>query len=46
MAQATVTAYSRPRAYVRVSGPEAGDYLQRMVSNDVLAVPSCEAMLR
>ena len=45
MAQATVTAYSRPRAYVRVSGPEAGDYLQRMVSNDVLAEPSCEAML-
>lgn len=45
MAQATVTAYSRPRAYVRVSGPEAGDYLQRMVSNDVLAAPSCEAML-
>ena len=45
MAQATVTAYSRPRAYVRVSGPEAGDYLQRMLSNDVLAAPSCEAML-
>jgi tRNA-modifying protein YgfZ len=45
MAQTTVTAYSRPRAYVRVSGPEAGDYLQRMVSNDVLAAPSCEAML-
>jgi folate-binding protein YgfZ len=45
MAQATMTAYSRPRAYVRVSGPEAGDYLQRMVSNDVLAAPSCEAML-
>jgi tRNA-modifying protein YgfZ len=45
MAQATVMAYSRPRAYVRVSGPEAGDYLQRMVSNDVLAAPSCEAML-
>ena len=30
---------------MRVSGPEAGDYLQRMVSNDVLAAPSCEAML-
>jgi folate-binding protein YgfZ len=33
---------------VRVSGPEAGDYLQRMVSNDVLALPvggSCEALL-
>jgi folate-binding protein YgfZ len=45
MASTTVQAYSRPRAYVRVSGPEAGDYLQRMVSNDVLAAPSCEAML-
>ena len=38
-------AYIRPRAYVRVQGPEAGDYLQRMVSNDVLAAPSCEALL-
>jgi folate-binding protein YgfZ len=45
MVEASVQAYSRPRAYVRVSGPEAGDYLQRMVSNDVLAGPSCEAML-
>ena len=45
MASTTLTTYSRPRAYVRVSGPEAGDYLQRMVSNDVLAAPSCEAML-
>jgi len=45
MAQATVQAYSRPRAYVRVSGPDAADYLQRMVSNDVLAATSCEAML-
>jgi folate-binding protein YgfZ len=38
-------AYSRPRAYVRVKGPEAADFLQRMVSNDVLAGPSCEALL-
>ena len=45
MASATTIAYSRPRAYVRVSGPDAADYLQRMVSNDVLAAPSCEAML-
>ena len=45
MATTTVSAYIRPRAYVRVSGPDAGDYLQRMVSNDVLAAPSCEAML-
>jgi folate-binding protein YgfZ len=38
----------RPRSYVRVSGPDAGDYLQRMVSNDVLALDvggSCEALL-
>jgi folate-binding protein YgfZ len=45
MGSTIVTAYSRPRAYVRVSGPEAGDYLQRMVSNDVLAATTCEAML-
>jgi folate-binding protein YgfZ len=45
MLSPTVSAYSRPRAFVRVSGPEAGDYLQRMVSNDVLAERSCEAML-
>jgi folate-binding protein YgfZ len=38
----------RPRAFVRVSGPDAGDYLQRMVSNDVeaLAVGDvCDALL-
>jgi folate-binding protein YgfZ len=37
-----------PRAYVCVRGPEAGEYLQRMVSNDVLALAvggSCEALL-
>jgi folate-binding protein YgfZ len=28
-----------------VEGPDAGDFLQRMVSNDVLAGPSCEALL-
>ena len=38
-------AYSRPRAYVRVKGIEAGDFLQRMVSNDVLAGRACEALL-
>jgi folate-binding protein YgfZ len=41
----TTRAYSRPRAYVRVSGPEAADFLQRMLSNDVLAGESCEALL-
>jgi len=38
----------RPRAFVRVTGPDAEDYLQRMVSNDVEAVApgeSCEALL-
>jgi folate-binding protein YgfZ len=37
--------YIRPRAYVRVQGPDAGDLLQRIVSNDVLAAESCEALL-
>ena len=39
---------SRPRAFVRVAGPDAEDYLQRMVSNDVAALEpgeSCEALL-
>ncbi|MDQ3889224.1 MAG: hypothetical protein M3312_01575 [Actinomycetota bacterium] len=39
---------SRPRSFVRVTGPEAEDYLQRMVSNDVAALAhgdSCEALL-
>jgi folate-binding protein YgfZ len=35
----------RPRAYVRVRGPDAADLLQRIVSNDVLAEDSCEALL-
>ncbi|MGZ4403009.1 MAG: CAF17-like 4Fe-4S cluster assembly/insertion protein YgfZ [Gaiellaceae bacterium] len=37
-----------PRAYLRVAGPDAADYLQRMVSNDVEALgigESCEALL-
>ncbi|HEX4520941.1 MAG TPA: hypothetical protein VH063_15275 [Gaiellaceae bacterium] len=38
-------AYIRPRAYVRVSGPDASDLLQRIVSNDVLAAESCEALI-
>ena len=36
------------RAYLRVAGPDAADYLQRMVSNDVEALAvgeSCEALL-
>jgi folate-binding protein YgfZ len=38
----------RPRAFLRVSGPDAADYLQRMVSNDVEALGAggaCEALL-
>ena len=37
-----------PRAFVRVAGPDAGDYLQRMVSNDVEALAvgeACDALL-
>src|SRR5438132_13947876 len=38
----------RPRAFVRVAGPDAAEYLQRMLSNDVVALEpggSCEALL-
>ena len=35
----------RPRAYVRVAGPDAEDYLQRMVSNDVTAGEVVDALL-
>jgi folate-binding protein YgfZ len=38
-------AYARPRAYVRVRGPEAADFLQRMLSNDVLGEKVFEALL-
>jgi folate-binding protein YgfZ len=43
--RAVTRAYVRPRAYVRVQGPDAADLLQRIVSNDVLAADSCEALL-
>jgi tRNA-modifying protein YgfZ len=45
MATVTSQAARRPRAYVRVQGPDAADFLQRMVSNDVLAGATCEALL-
>ena len=48
MASVTAGAAVRPRAFVRVAGAEAADYLQRMVSNDVAALEvgaSCEALL-
>src|SRR5439155_22093069 len=38
----------RPRAYLAVTGPDAEDYLQRMLSNDVAGLgpgESCEALL-
>jgi tRNA-modifying protein YgfZ len=37
----------RPRAFIRVAGPDAADYLQRMVSNDVeLGIgETCDALL-
>jgi tRNA-modifying protein YgfZ len=38
----------RPRAFVRVAGPAAEEYLDRMVSNDVAALgpgESCQALL-
>jgi folate-binding protein YgfZ len=45
MATVTPTAARRPRAYVRVQGPEAVDYLNRMLSNDVPAEGSVDALL-
>jgi tRNA-modifying protein YgfZ len=45
MSSVALRAYARPRAYVRVQGPDAGDLLQRLLSNDVLAGESCEALL-
>ncbi len=41
----TPRAARRTRAYVRVQGPDAADFLQRMVSNDVLAGDSVDALL-
>ena len=40
----TPTAAVRPRDYVAVRGPDARDFLQRMVSNDVEQAP-CQALL-
>ena len=40
----TVTAH-RSRAYVRVHGPDAADYLNRMLSNDVPESGSVDALL-
>jgi tRNA-modifying protein YgfZ len=44
MATVTAGVAARPRAFVRVRGRDAEDYLQRMLSNDVSG-ESCEALL-
>jgi tRNA-modifying protein YgfZ len=44
MAIVTTGAAQRPRAFVRVKGRDAEDYLQRMLSNDVSG-QSCEALV-
>jgi folate-binding protein YgfZ len=41
----TPTVATRPRAYVRVKGPDAEDFLQRMVSNDVTQGEWFDALL-
>jgi folate-binding protein YgfZ len=45
MAIVTYRAAPRPRAYVRVKGPDAEDFLQRMVSNDVTQDGVVDALL-
>jgi folate-binding protein YgfZ len=48
MAVSTLRVGSRPRSFVRVAGPHAEDYLQRMLSNDVSVLrpgEACEALL-
>ena len=45
MPTVTQGAARRPRAYVRVQGPDAVDYLNRMLSNDVPEEGSADALL-
>jgi tRNA-modifying protein YgfZ len=48
VAQTSQRIVRRPRAFIGVSGPDAADYLQRMVSNDVEALApgeQCDALL-
>lgn len=48
MVATALRAGRRPRAFVRVAGPDAEDYLQRLLSNDVAALgpgEACEALL-
>jgi folate-binding protein YgfZ len=44
MGSVTATVARRPRAYVHVQGPDAEDFLQRMLSNDVSG-EFCDALL-
>jgi folate-binding protein YgfZ len=44
METVTPTAALRPRDYVAVRGPDAADFLERMLSNEVAKAP-CEALL-
>ena len=45
MTSVTVSAARRPRAYVRVRGADAVDFLDRMLSNDVPESGSADALL-
>ena len=45
MATVTRRVAARPRDFVRVAGPDAEDFLQRMLSNDVDRAAPCEALL-
>src|SRR5919197_1969281 len=45
MATVTPAAATRPRAYVRVQGPDAVGFLNRMLSNDVPDEGSVDALL-
>jgi len=45
MAIVTTRAARRPRAYLRVAGPDAVDFLQRMLSNDVTQGDAVDALL-
>src|SRR5947209_1362037 len=45
MASVTTSAARRPRSYVRVQGPDAADYLDRMLTNVVPESGSVDALL-
>jgi len=45
MTATTHRAARRPRSYVRVQGPDAVDYVNRMLSNDVPEHGSVDALL-